>query len=271
MPVCIFAFVSNLTLFLIKLYVGLSSNSISIYSDGVNNMFDGLGALLTAVTLGILGRSLLVGAAAVNRKTEELLSLVLSILVLFSGAYFAYTSLERLIYPTPVWFSMKYLYILIATALFKLVMFFVYRFMNRKIGSSTVKVMTYDCLLDFLITAVTVVSLAVSARGTFSFDALCGLGISAVIITGAVKMLADKLRRASGYVSAEKRELIEELFKNQGIEKQDIEIIFIYQEAVTGYISFTDSSVREKAELLYDTVKQETGIILKTVINIKGE
>ncbi|MBR3817179.1 MAG: cation transporter [Clostridia bacterium] len=267
MPVCVFAFVSNLALFLVKLYVGLSSNSISIYSDGVNNMFDGLGALLTAVTLGILGRSLLVGAVAVKRKTEELLSLVLSALVLCGGAYFAYTSLERLIYPTPVWFSMKYLYILAATATFKLVMFFVYRFMNRKIGSSTVKVMTYDCLLDFCITAVTVVSLAVSAAGSFSVDAVCGLGISAVIITGAVKMLTDKLRRVSGYVPAEKRELIEDLLKKHGFEKEKTEISFFYEESITGYISFADFPDRERVELLYKEIKQETDITMKTVIN----
>lgn len=234
-------------------------------------MFDALGALLTAVALGALGKSLFTGSRAVMRRAEELLSLALSVLVLISGAYFAYTSLERLMYPTPIWFSMKYLSVLIATALFKLIMFFVYRLMNKRAQSQTVKVMTWDCMLDFCITAVTVVSLAISARGSFSFDALCGLAISAVIITGAFRMLADKLRRLSGYVSAEKREVIEAFFSEHGIDSAKVQIIFIYEEELTGYISFGDEASREKAEALYEAVRQQTDITLKTVINTKGE
>ena len=88
-PVCVFGFVSNLTLFLIKLYVGLSCNSISIYSDGINNMFDGLSVLLTALCLGFFGKNLLLGTKSTFRKTEELLSLVLNTLYKLSNNTYA--------------------------------------------------------------------------------------------------------------------------------------------------------------------------------------
>ena len=39
---CAAAFALNVALFSVKLYVGLCANSISIYSDAVNNMFDSL-------------------------------------------------------------------------------------------------------------------------------------------------------------------------------------------------------------------------------------
>ena len=42
---CAAAFVLNVALFSVKLYVGLCANSISIYSDAVNNMFDSLSGL----------------------------------------------------------------------------------------------------------------------------------------------------------------------------------------------------------------------------------
>ncbi len=269
-PVCFFAFFSNLILFLIKLYIGLSSNSISIYSDGINNMFDGLSALLTAVCLGFLSKKLFVGSGAIIKKTEELLSLVLSTLVLISGGYFAYTSLERLIYPTPIWFSMKYLYLLGATAVFKLIMFLVYRTANKKADSQLIRIMSYDCILDFFITAVTIISLWVSARGSFSLDAFCGMFISVFIISGAIKMFLSFSRKVTGCVPADKREQLGELLENAGIDPSSADIFFDFSDEVIGYISFRSPCEREKAELLYDKIKEETGIILKTVIN-KGD
>ncbi|MBQ1242943.1 MAG: cation transporter, partial [Clostridia bacterium] len=47
----VFAFVCNLLLFGVKLYVGLASGSISIYSDGINNFFD---CLSGALTVGVI-------------------------------------------------------------------------------------------------------------------------------------------------------------------------------------------------------------------------
>lgn len=266
MPVCGFAFLSNLILFIIKLYIGLSCNSISIYSDGINNMFDGISALLTAVCLGLLGKKLLIGSASTLKRTEELLSLVLSTLVLISGGYFAYTSLERLIYPTPIWFSMKYLHLLGATALFKLLMFLVFRFAGKKSDSQVIKIMAYDCVLDFFITSVTIVSLWVSAKGSFSLDAFCGLFISAVIITGAVKILFSFIKKVIGYVPAETRERIAVILEDEGIAISDVELFFEHNDRITGYISFEISQQREKAELLYDRIKEETDIVMKTVI-----
>lgn len=262
---------SNLTLFLIKLYVGLSCNSISIYSDGINNMFDGLSVLLTALCLGFFGKGLIIGTSAAVKKAEELLSLVLSTLVFISGAYFAYTSLERLIYPTPIWFSMKYLYLLAGTAIFKLIMFAVYKAADRRLDSQVVKIMSFDCILDFFITTVALLSLWVSAKGSFSLDAFCGLFISAVIIISAVKNLIEFIKKVTGYVPAEKRERLAEILSEGGINPDCTDVFFAYGENVTGYISFEDSQQKEKAELLYDKIRKETEITLKTIINQKGE
>lgn len=251
--------------------MGLSCNSISTYSDGINNMFDGLSVLMTALCLGFLGKRLLAGSESIVKRTEELLSLVLGTLVFISGAYFAYTSLERLIYPTPIWFSMKYLYLLAGTALFKLVMFLVYRSANKRLDSQVLKIMSFDCILDFFITAVSLVSLWVSAKGSFSLDAFCGLFISTVIIISAVKTLLEFLRKITGYVPTEKRERLGEFLADGGIDPTQIDVFFRYDNGITGYISFENSQQREKAELLYDKIREETEITLKTVIKRKGE
>lgn len=196
---------------------------------------------------------------------------MLSTLVFISGAYFAYTSLERLIYPTPIWFSMKYLYLLAGTALFKLIMFAVYKAADKRLDSQVVKIMSFDCILDFFITTVALLSLWVSAKGSFSLDAFCGLFISAVIIISAVKNLIEFIKKVTGYVPAEKRERLGEILSEGDIDPTKTDVFFAYEKGITGYISFEDSQQREKAELLYDKIRKETEITLKTVINQKGE
>lgn len=269
-PVCAVAFLCNILLFLIKLYVGLSVNSISIYSDGVNNMFDGLSAVVTLVCLGTLSKSTLIGSGAITKKAEALVSSVLCAVVLISGVYFAYSSAERLMYPTPVWFSMRYFWVLAGTAVMKLVMFFIYRLMNKNIKSETVRVMSLDCILDFFITTVTVITLAVSSAGLFSADAFCGIFISIFIIVSAIRLLKGYVKRLVGYVPYEKREELESILATAGVDREKLSISFDVGDDTLCYISYEDEETEEKTESLYTDILKATDITVRTVKTNKG-
>ncbi len=188
-----FAFVCNFILFMLKLYVGLSSNSISIYSDGINNLFDSLsGAITVAVFCALLKTD--DTKEIVAKRSGQLLSFVMSAAVAFSGVYFAYSSLERLMYPTPVWYMEKYLVVIVATTLVKLAMFFVFRYLNNKTESPVTKVMVVDGILDFFVSAITAFTLVISQYGNYAFDALLGIAVSVVIISGAVKLTISSVK-----------------------------------------------------------------------------
>ncbi|MGN1118336.1 MAG: cation transporter, partial [Acutalibacteraceae bacterium] len=122
--VCSVAFSVNIILFFIKLYIGLRTNSISIYSDAVNNLFDSLSGLLTLVTLSLIIKNADLSTEGTVRKSEQLFSFLMALAVAFTGFYFAYSSVERLMYPTPVWYTGLFLAVLILTALIKAGMFF---------------------------------------------------------------------------------------------------------------------------------------------------
>lgn len=55
----------------------------------------------------------------------------MSVIILLTGLYFAYNSLERLFYPTPISYLTRYLVMLIVTVAVKFVMFFAYRGVYR--------------------------------------------------------------------------------------------------------------------------------------------
>lgn len=128
---CAAAFALNVALFSVKLYVGLCANSISIYSDAVNNMFDSLSGLAAFICFAALLSSSSEGSRAIIKKAEQFFSFVMSVIILLTGLYFAYNSLERLFYPTPISYLTRYLVMLIVTVAVKFVMFFAYRGVYR--------------------------------------------------------------------------------------------------------------------------------------------
>ncbi len=251
---CMVSFLSNIVLFITKLYIGLASNSISIYSDGINNFFDSLSGIISFVCLILILRSVDVSGKGIAKRCERLLSFIMSVIVGVSGFYFAYSSLERLMYPTPVTFAVKYLTVLIATALAKLGLFAVFRYAQKKTSSPIVKVMAFDSLLDFFITSVTALTLIMSAYGSYSLDAVCGIVISGIIIVSAVKMIFSEASKLIGYVSPQIRaEAEERILANETVEELD-SISYVYDgDLPTAYIKLKlkpdVDCIKAKAEL----------------------
>ena len=190
-----FAFVCNLMLFAVKLYVGLASGSISIYSDGINNFFDCLSGALAVGAFVALGRIKNEEGEKIVRRTQSLLSFVMSVIVAFSGFYFTYNSLERFVYPTPVNYLEKYLYLILGTTAAKLMMIFVFRYLGKKADSPVIKVMAVDGVLDFFVSGVTVLTLILTKSGGYAYDAVAGVVIGVIITVGAIKLVVSSVKQ----------------------------------------------------------------------------
>lgn len=191
----IFAFSSNALLFAIKLYVGLSSNSISIYSDGINNLFDSLSGVLAVLCFVWAVKLQDKEEKRVIMRIEALSSFVMSLAVSFTALSFMYNSFERLMYPTPIWYTEKYFVAIFSTTLAKVIMLFVFRALKKKTASPVVEVMAFDSILDVFVSAVTLLSLMLAKNGTYSADAFIGVFISAVMIVGAVKLVTASVKK----------------------------------------------------------------------------
>lgn len=254
----------NLILFAVKLYIGLSLNSISIYSDGVNNLFDSLSGGLALGCMLFFSADKGLISKAVAKNSENLLSFIMSVIVGIAGFSFAYSSLERLMYPTPVWYREKYLYILIATALVKLIMHFIFKALGSKTPSPVIRVMAFDSLLDFFVTTVTVMTLFASKQGSYSFDAFCGIGISVIILVSAVKMVVSSVGKLIGYVSKNKREAIDAILA-EAIGKESVKSIAVFDggENMTAL-----AELMPRTQISEDTltkIKNETGITVHII------
>lgn len=261
----------NLILFFMKLYVSLSSNSISIWSDAVNNLADCLSCLLSAVCMLVSIKFIKSGLSFVVGRVERLLSLLLSLAVAFVGLSFAYSSLERFMYPTPIWFSVKFAVMIAVTAIGKLLLFVFYGVQEKKSDSSVIKVMKADSMLDFFITLTTLVSFTLTRYTEFAIDAVFGLAISIFITVGAIKMLKEAICGVLGLIKTEKREKFFDFLEGENITPE--KTVFSIEEGEKEYAVVLLSAVPEKDESsLQKLCKEKTGINLIFTINQnKGE
>lgn len=246
----------NFLLFAVKLYVGLSSNSISIYSDGINNLFDGASAAAGLISLYILAKSKDLSFRTRSEKTEQLLSFALSVIIFLTGFIFFFNSAERLMYPAPVWFTAGYFYIIALTSAVKLCLFIYLKKQSKKNNSQVIRLMSLDSLTDFFITSVTLVTLWLTQHEGYSFDALGGIFVSILILVSGVRSLRESLMKLICYPEKAVRKKAEEILSGYTAEASYIEYSFSDGKKL---LFKTDVAVSlGEAERLKNKIKEET-------------
>ena len=188
----------NILLFFVKLYIGLSTNSVAIYADSLNSLTDF--AVCIAVIIGFwLSASQKTEEYPFGKgRAEELTELLISAVILASGGVFAYLSFERIMYPVPVWYSSLYAVIIAATAAVKLLLSFVFAKMSKKLCSDAIKGIAADSGLDFFITLCTLISFSLSSETGFSVDGIAGVIISILLIAEGIKALHSAFAKILG-------------------------------------------------------------------------
>lgn len=181
----VFGLTVNFALFLIKLYVSISSGSLAIYCDGINNLGDTLSCIIALVGFALAIRL----DEKKSNRAQSLASFVIGLILAFTGAYFAYNGIERLMYPVPISFLYKYAILISVTALAKLIMGIVYFKINRKHASPVYKTLIMDSFLDCAVTLSTLISLTLSVKINFAIDSILSIVIGIAVATSAVKTL----------------------------------------------------------------------------------
>lgn len=173
----------NTVLFFAKFYVGISTNSLSIYCDAINNLGDTF-ACLIAVLGFFLARKV---TELKSQKIQSLCTFVISLIIAATGAYFVYNGLQRLMYPLRIAYSEEYAYIIIATVFAKILMGLMYMVFNKKASSPVLKAMILDSFLDCAVTIFALMGLFLITKVNFAADGIFAIIIGTVVTVSAVK------------------------------------------------------------------------------------
>lgn len=192
------AFAVNLIMGILKLYLGIVANSITIISDGYNNVGDALGSGCGIVGFAVSNKKPTEKHPHGFGRIEEIISLLLNIIFIIVGFTFVYNSLERFFLRAPINFSWRSFAILAATIPVKILLGVYYHFVNKKYPSDILKVNRYDSIQDCVITSVTLVAYGVSALGTMPIDSILGIVIGGYILVCGIKQFVGLLSKLLG-------------------------------------------------------------------------
>ncbi|MBR2133665.1 MAG: cation transporter [Eubacterium sp.] len=186
----VFGMVVNFALFLSKLYVAIGSNSLSIYCDSINNLFDVFSCAV--VFCGFLLAARLEERPAM--RTQSLFTFVVSTIVAVTGAYFIYNGVQRVMYPVQISYSYRYAAVILITVLVKIIMAVVYYFLNKKAKSKMLSALVLDCVLDCGITVFTLLGFFVVKKAGFAVDGIFAVALGLIITVSAVKNIVAEAK-----------------------------------------------------------------------------
>ncbi len=172
----------NILLFAGKFFAGIISNSVSITADAFNNLSDAGSSVVTLIGFKLAGQEPDLDHPFGHGRMEYLSGLIISVAILLMGYELGKTSLDKIINPQPVEFSIITLVILLISIAVKLYMSMYNKSIARKIDSAAMRATATDSLSDSVATAVVLIAAIVGAVTPFAIDGWCGALVSLFIL-----------------------------------------------------------------------------------------
>lgn len=188
------AILINIALAIIKMYVGLSSNSLCIMLDATNSFFDIITCIVTLIVFIFLLVPKSEKAPFGYGRGEYLAGFIVAVVSVVVGGLFFVRSLNRMAMPEPVWFGWQNCVLISVAVPIKVAIGATYYVANKKIKSKAIKAIMLDSFLDTGVTATSLISFAVSSRVNYAVDAVFGIVISIVIVIVGIKMVIENVR-----------------------------------------------------------------------------
>lgn len=189
----IFGIVCNLILFLIKLFAGVITGSISITADALNNLSDMGSSVVTIIGFKLAAKPADSDHPFGHGRMEYISSFVVSGMILIVGFELLTSSVKNIITPAEVNYSVISLCILIASVLIKFFMFVCVKALGKAISSTALCATAQDSINDTVSTFAIIIAMAISHIFHIQLDAYIGVGISLFILYSGLKTAKETL------------------------------------------------------------------------------
>ena len=172
----------NLLLSAGKLCAGVLSASISITADAFNNLSDAGSSVVTLVGFKLAGQKADDGHPFGHGRLEYLTGLLVSLVILLVGLELGKSSIEKILHPEPVSFSVVSVIILAMSILVKLWMCLFNRRLGRRIGSAAMAATAADSLSDVAATSAVLAGTLVGRMTGLAIDGWVGALVAVFIL-----------------------------------------------------------------------------------------
>ena len=201
----------NLIFAAIKVVIGLAVSSIAIVSEGVNNATDSATSLITIVGTKLSAKHPTEKHPFGFGRIEYLTSLLISVLILFTGAELMESSVKRIFAPQEMYISYVTMAIIAVSALVKLALGLYTIKEGRRVDSSSLVALGTECRSDSVVSVITLVTALVFLVFHVSLDAYAGIIMSLIVLKAGFEVLKETLSDILG--QAGEKELAQELYR----------------------------------------------------------
>jgi cation diffusion facilitator family transporter len=190
--------VSNVLLFVGKLLIGLSAQSVSIMADAINSLSDSASSVLTLVGFRIAAKPADREHPYGHERFEYISGFVVSLLMMFVGFQFLKNSFEKIINPEAIRLSPWLFIILLLSIGLKLWQGRMYQVLAKKIDSATLQASGQDSFNDVLTTVAVLFSALIEWGTGWRIDGYVGLIIAIFILYSGIKMIRTFINELLG-------------------------------------------------------------------------
>ncbi|HHV72805.1 MAG TPA: cation transporter [Clostridia bacterium] len=202
---------SNLLLFLLKITVGLFSNSIAIIADAVNNFSDFGSSLITLIGFKLSSKPADAEHPYGHARMEYISGMIVSILIVFLALQLIKSSINKIINPQLAEFSFITVAILFFSIFLKLWQSLFYRKIANLIDSPTLLAASADSRNDVVATIAILVAAIISSLTGYNLDGFLGLVVALFILISGVKLVIETGNPLLGTVPS--KELVDSIYE----------------------------------------------------------
>ena len=188
----------NLLLSLGKFFAGLLTGSIAVTADAFNNLSDAGSSVVTLVGFKLAGQKADDGHPFGHGRIEYLAGLLVSLLILMVGVELGKTSIEKIIQPQEVAFSILSVGILVCSILIKLWMSLFNRKLGKRIHSAAMQATATDSLSDVVATSAVLAGTLIGHFAHVSIDGWIGVVVAVFILRAGWGAAKDTLNPLLG-------------------------------------------------------------------------
>ncbi len=181
-----------------KLAVGKLAGSMSITADGLNNLSDAASSIVTLTGFKLAEKPADKEHPYGHARFEYLASLTVAVMILFIGFELAKSSVEKVLHPVAVEFSLLSMIVLIASILVKAGMMIFNTRMGKKIDSTTLLATAADSRNDVLTTTAVLIAALVEHATGWKVDGIMGILVAVFILWSGIGLARDTISRFSG-------------------------------------------------------------------------
>lgn len=183
--------ICNVLLFVGKLLAGTLCGSVSVTADAVNNLSDASSSLVTLLGFRLAARPADEKHPYGHARMEYLSGLAVAVMILVIGVELVKSSVQKILHPEAVEFSVLTAAVLTGSILLKLWMALFDRKLGRKISSAALIAAAADSRSDVIATGAVLLACVIGRLTGLMIDGWAGLLVALFILWSGVGVVKD--------------------------------------------------------------------------------